>query len=387
MKYVHIFMFIILSFSHRGLSKEEPTYLTTETPITLLSANDGETRAKDDFKPEDSVTVVHLGPDHPPKIKTLYGTVPNSIIGSPHMAIASHGRYGFVVNHPLSVLFWSQNRNNPDALYSHSSKGQLSVIDLTSSDLSVVNKFELSGFPAMAVTHPDDERIIIGSKEAFVLFRVKNNTITEMSSISSSVDVSSFDICSKGENIVAAGEDGLHLFEIAGDDIRYLHAIGVLNSDLIIQRPFSPRIGPSDKYAIVLNGGGISNKGSLDDALIIDLTLGRPKVVNAISKLADGLESLAFHPDGHMAVISCLDHYLAVIDLLSDRPRILYYIYAASIPEGIEFTPNGEKLFVGLTFLDHIAVFDVEGYRLNKSPFVIKTGYGPSSMAIGSRFQ
>jgi len=386
MKIMLFFRFIILSISLLAFSQEEPVYLTTEIPITLLSANDGETRATDEFKPKDSITVIHLGPNHPPKIKTIYGTVPNSIIGSPHMAIASNGRYGFVINNPWGVFFWLQNRNNPDVLNSHPSDGQLSVIDLASSDLSVVKKFTLSGYPTMAVTHPDDERIIIGCKESFVLFKVENKRINKVNSIPTSVDVSSFDICSKGEKIIAAGENGIHLFGMDGDDIKYHHAIEAVNSDLIIDKPFSPRIGPSDEYAIVLNGGGVSKKETLDDALIVDLTLDKPKVVRAISELADGLESLAFHPDGHMAVISCLDYYLAVIDL-SDRPRLLYHIYVGSIPEGIEFTPNGKKLFVGLTFLDHIAVFDVEGYRLNRSPFVVKTGYGPSSMAIGTRIQ
>ena len=37
----------------------------------------------------------------------------------------------------------------------------LSVIDLTSFDLSVFNKFELPGCPTMAVTLPDDERVIL----------------------------------------------------------------------------------------------------------------------------------------------------------------------------------------------------------------------------------
>ena len=31
----------------------------------------------------DSITVVHLGPDHPPMGKTVYGTVPDSDLQSP----------------------------------------------------------------------------------------------------------------------------------------------------------------------------------------------------------------------------------------------------------------------------------------------------------------
>lgn len=56
------------------------------------------------------------------------------------------------------------------------------------------------------------------------------------------------------------------------------------------------------------------------------------------------------------------------------------------MPEGIEFTPDGSQLFVQLTSADRIAVFDVNGLQLTRSPFVIRTGHGPASMALGRRF-
>jgi hypothetical protein len=294
MKIKPIIAFMILLTSHQGIGPKEPVYLTTETPITILSANDGEIRATDENKPGDSITVIHLRPDNPPVVKTKYGTVPNSIVGSPHMAIAANGRYGFVVHHPWSASFWWPNRNNPDVLKSHSSEGQLSVIDLNSSDLPVINTIMLSGCPTMAVTLPDDERIIVGGMESFFMFRVVNNSVTKVSSISTTVDVSSFDVCSKGKTIIASGEDGIHLYEIVRNNIKYCHSIESANDDISIEKPFSLRIAPSDECAIVLNGGGINQKGTLDDALIIDLTLDKPKVVNSISELADGAPTHGF---------------------------------------------------------------------------------------------
>ena len=56
------------------------------------------------------------------------------------------------------------------------------------------------------------------------------------------------------------------------------------------------------------------------------------------------------------------------------------------LPEGIEFTPDGTQLFAQLTYAHRIAVFDVDGFMLKRSPFVIRVGHGPSSMAIGPRF-
>ena len=86
-------------------------YITTQTPITLLSANDGDldfhwrkTRAglRDrEVKTQDSFTVIHLGPDHPPITRTVYGTVPSTILGTPTMAMSADGRYGIIANHGL----------------------------------------------------------------------------------------------------------------------------------------------------------------------------------------------------------------------------------------------------------------------------------------------
>lgn len=55
------------------------------------------------------------------------------------------------------------------------------------------------------------------------------------------------------------------------------------------------------------------------------------------------------------------------------------------VREGLEFTPDGSRLFVQLTSANHIAVFDVDGLHLKRSPFVIRVGHGPASMALGRR--
>jgi hypothetical protein len=75
-----------------------------------------------------------------------------------------------------------------------------------------------------------------------------------------------------------------------------------------------------------------------------------------------------------------------VIDLTTKPARLLYHLPIEAYPEGIEFTPDGSKLFVGLTDAHHIAVFDVEGFMLKRSPFVIRVGHGPAVMALGPRY-
>ena len=88
-------------------------YLTTQTPLTLVSSNDGEfnqifqlteDQTTDwELKTKDSFTVIHLCPDHPPIIKTVYDTVPCSIAGTPTMAMSSDGRYALIVNHSFRL--------------------------------------------------------------------------------------------------------------------------------------------------------------------------------------------------------------------------------------------------------------------------------------------
>ena len=112
-----------------------------------------------------------------------------------------------------------------------------------------------------------------------------------------------------------------------------------------------------------------------------------------MKNVADGLESCAFHPNGRMAVVTCLGRdvagavgpaysKLAVIDLKAKPMRLLSQIQIEAFPEGIEITPDGRKLFVGCTFANHIAVFEVDGFRWNRSPFVLQTGHGHASMAL-----
>ena len=83
------------------MEAEDRPYLTTQTPLTLLSANDGEItqlfQLTDDqttdwnLKTKGSFTVIHLAPDHPPIIRTVYDTVPATIKGTPTMALSRNG--------------------------------------------------------------------------------------------------------------------------------------------------------------------------------------------------------------------------------------------------------------------------------------------------------
>ncbi len=393
-------------------------FLTTRQALTLLSANDGaslsrwggaDVPSEADAMP-DSITVIHLGPDHPPVTTTVYGTVPNTIYGSPHMAIAGAGRYGFVTNHSWRFEPETGQAGSAAALPSYRAD-ILSVIDLSTDNLAVVDRIELPPNPWMAVTHPDGERVFVAGGSRFHIFRVVDEGIQRVAEIETPVTISSFDISPDGRLLLGTGTSesgaddaspsdlpgGIFLFRIRGNDLEYLHEVEP-DEGIVIDGPFSPRFDPRGRLAIVLNGLGLSAKGRLDDVLLVDMTLERPRVTAAIPDVADGLESVAFHPDGDMAVVSCLGYangipedstlvsHLAVIDLSTDRASLLYYLPIEPIPEGIEFTPDGTQLFVGTTFANHIAVYEVDGRMLTRNPFVLRTGHGPSSLALAARF-
>lgn len=187
---------------------------------------------------------------------------------------------------------------------------------------------------------------------------------------------------------------GVHVYSYRDGVIEHRHEVkaGLLKFD----NPFSLRFSPDGKRVLVPNGGGAGSKGRLDDVLSIDMTLDPPEVTEVIPQVADGIESLAFHPNRRFAIIACLEElpplahntysHLAVIGLTSKPARLLYQVNVEGVPEGIESTPDGSQLFVQLTSANHIAVFDVDGLMLNRSPFVIRVGHGPASMALGRRF-
>jgi len=56
--------------------------------------------------------------------------------------------------------------------------------------------------------------------------------------------------------------------------------------------------------------------------------------------------------------------------------------------QGIEFTPEGDKLFVGPPIAGRIEVFDVVGdYGLRKTLRFLNVGFGHNSLSIGPRYR
>ena len=395
-------------------------YITTSSPLTLFSTQDGETEGiwsfstvnPYDFKlrAEDSFTVIHLGKDHPPIVKTVYGTIATSIIGTPSMAVSSDGHYGLVTNHnwrgfdffdklvyPLDEnISLKEKRLNKDTIYQLSN--MIFVVDLDNSSHPVVHKIHVDDVPVHVLAHPDGKRFFVLGHEYFFTYTLKEGKLVELAKSKIPYGQGCFWIHPNGKNILASRskdwnskQTKAEWFDIVGDKVIYKHELEIdssVNSDYQVMGGIL-RISPDGKKALI-SQRTYDNGIDFADILIADLTLKKPKITGVIKQVGDGIESFAFHPNGKMAVATCLEkrkNSLAVLDISSENLRVLYYLDAAGGSQGIEFSPEGDKLFLGSPAHGRIEVYDVRGdFELTKNQKFIKIGYGHNSLSLGPRY-
>ena len=406
-----------------SVEAEERPYLTTQSPITLFSTNDGEfnqvhlvndeSATEWELKTKDSFTVIQLGPDHPPIIKTVYDTVPCYIAGTPTMAMSQDGRYALVANHSwrtpsrqkLKLRPGPQTNADltPAMLRGPTMTAQLvnmlSLIDLSKPDFPVVDRVLFHDRPMHVLAHPDGERFVTGGDENFYLHRIENGKLVEVGRSSQPHGFACFWIHPQGHRLIATQGEPLsdrpatvQWYSIDGNQIEHLSQVEVapgVPSELL-ETSFILRISPDGKHALICQRS-MNNGTDHSDILIADLTQEKPVINAVIPQVSDGSESFAFHPNGKMAVATALHkshNCIAVLDMASTPPRLLYTLDAKPKSQGIEFTPEGDRLFVGSPMAGRIEVFDVVGdYELRKNPKFLNVGFGHNSLTIGPRYQ
>lgn len=406
-----------------SVEAEERPYLTTQSPITLFSTNDGEfnqvhlvndeSATEWELKTKDSFTVIQLGPDHPPIIKTVYDTVPCYIAGTPTMAMSQDGRYALVANHSwrtpsrqkLKLRPGPQTNADltPAMLRGPTMTAQLvnmlSLIDLSKPDFPVVDRVLFHDRPMHVLAHPDGERFVTGGDENFYLHRIENGKLVEVGRSSQPHGFACFWIHPQGHRLIATQGEPLsdrpatvQWYSIDGNQIEHLSQVEVapgVPSELL-ETSFILRISPDGKHALICQRS-MNNGTDHSDILIADLTQEKPVINAVIPQVSDGSESFAFHPNGKMAVATALHkshNCIAVLDMASTPLRLLYTLDAKPKSQGIEFTPEGDRLFVGSPTAGRIEVFDVLGdYELRKNPKFLNVGFGHNSLTIGPRYQ
>lgn len=90
MKYTLWLIPLLLSANAVTVGQDQAPWIKSKQRLTILSANDGQVhlRSDPDAKAitEDSITVIHLGPDHPPLVKSL-PVVQTVKLPNPRMAV------------------------------------------------------------------------------------------------------------------------------------------------------------------------------------------------------------------------------------------------------------------------------------------------------------
>ena len=220
--------------------------------MTLLSGNDGETRflrtatGFEQACADDSFTVIHLGPNHPPITKTIVDAAPITIYGSPHLAISRDGRYGVMANHGWrDVLFV---KGVESAVPQKHLAEVLSVIDLSMEDPKVTDQVQLHGECWMIDLHPDGNKVIVGVDSTLRIYGMRGNKLELIATADSPGPVFSFDVSPRGDRLIVVTVEGesetaeaqLHLFKIERDTISHLHRIEAGEGLGPVKRLFSP---------------------------------------------------------------------------------------------------------------------------------------------------
>jgi hypothetical protein len=404
---------------------DDKPYLTTKSEITLLSTNDGETdpawRTTVDgltdyeVKTKDSFTVIRLGPDHPPVCKTIYGTVPCSILGTPSMAMSSDGHYGLITNHggrldglwplkyPPGEPLTNADLNKVDLMRQDLApprSNMLSLVDLASPEFPVVDRVLFDDYPMLVQAHPDRCHFVVGATKYFYVYRIDEGKLVEVSRSLHDKGYPEFGITPTGDRLITTQGDWtipgqfpvVRWYSVSPGDISYLGDVRVSAG---VDTQLTPdsyilRVSPDGSRALITQDS-MGMKGSLCDVLVADLTKSPPVIDRVIKQVGDGVESFAFHPNGKMAVATCLSKFnnsIVILDIESDPPRILYNLDAGGCGQGIEFTPEGDKLFVGSAIANRIEVFDVlSDFELRKNPKFLKTGHGHCSLTLGPTYK
>lgn len=384
---LNYFLVLCCSFTLAFLAQAQVPYVTSNVNTTLVSFNDGEAGSLvtgDGSVVADSLTVINLSPTSAPITKTVYGLTSSTLLGAPHAAIT--GNFAVITNHTLRL---DENLGFVNVDSSAVGKNQLVIMDLRT--LKVTDNLQLDASPWLAKSVHNSDRVIVGLSTGWLVIKIDaDGRIIKQVYSPFDVSVVSFDIDSNGGSILAgiqdrSGDWWLTKYLLRDDDTVVLEGRTKTNK-FLIDAPFAPRIAPNGRSALVLNGGGFSD-GVLDDVLLVDLA--ENIVVDSIRQVSDGLESVAIHPSGEFAVISGLNampwsvsSHLALISLSSDSPELLYSLPIEALPEGVEFSKDGEQLFVGSTLANHISVYKVEGMMLKRLPQVLPVGEGHVALGI-----
>jgi DNA-binding beta-propeller fold protein YncE len=159
--------------------------------------------------------------------------------------------------------------------------------------------------------------------------------------------------------------------------------------------PYNVVVTPDSQIALTSdNGGAGSSDGSVDTSSVIDLEASPPRIIDRVV-VGDGPEGLAMSPKGNLAVAVILRgsnnksaffyHKNGSVSVLKiDGKKVIKTgdIEVGSLPEAVQFTPDGNYILVG-NFLDQdFSILKVNGTEVTDTGKRFKVPGHPASARI-----
>jgi DNA-binding beta-propeller fold protein YncE len=349
-----------------------------ENKIDLVS---GAARVVPDASP-DSLTVIDLSVT-PPRVQHVEG-IPNSVIGPPtNIALTPDERLALVAS---SVKL---DPNDPAGFVPDD---VVRVVDLEADPPAVVGTVKVGRQPSgISVRGAGDLALVANRADGTVsVLAIQGTTVTARATLQ--VGDEGDEICDvaftpDGRRAIATNQTRslIHVLNVEGGEVEVtaetLTGYGGL---------YHGEITPDGTLALAAGGGSGWGAGAIT---VVDLEADPVEIIQ-VQTIGTGPESFTISPDGRLvAAVLMNGSNLAPDDprltdagrlvLLSLRDRTLRRVQElpiGRIPEGVTFTPDGREVLVQYHPDRTIAVFSVEGERLEDSGRRIDVPGQPSAI-------
>ena len=346
----------------------------------------------DDGKPilaadgKDQVLIVDLADPESPKI-TASLPLKNSVVGPPvNLDIDPSGTVALVSDSIDDVKDGEVLKQVPD--------NKIYVIDLTATPPKLASTITGGKQPSGLSFSPDGKMALVANRgDNSVSVLSVNGTdvkITDTITFPDSVAHAVFTPDGKRALAVRFPAHKVSVLDIAGDKVTY-NKIDLPTG----QWPYNVVVTPDSRLALTSdNGGAGSSDGSVDTSSVIDLEASPPRIIDRVV-VGDGPEGLAMSPKGNLAVAAILRgsnnksaffyHKNGSVSVLKiDGKKVIKTgdIEVGSLPEAVQFTPDGNYILVG-NFLDQdFSILKVNGTEVTDTGKRFKVPGHPASARI-----
>ena len=340
----------------------------------------------------DTLSVIDMS--KPAELK-IVATIPldNSIIGPPtNLAIMPKGDLALVAN---SV----NGTKKDDGSLAIVSDDRVFVIDLKANPPAIVETLHIGKRPSgMAIDTAGTLALVTNRDEGTIsVLAIDGRTVRLTDTVT-----------------VGAPGDSVSAVAITPDSKRALftkpavNKIGVLaidagkvtydKQDLPVGIfPYNVVIAPDGKLALTVdNGNGGGSDGHVDTASVIDLEANPIRVIDHIT-VGDSPEGLAISPNGKLAVTveargsnqpktSWFYHPGGAVSVLRiDGKKVtpVGEVTVGALPEGVVFSPDGSRIYVGNFIDSDISVLEVAGDKVTDTGQRFKLPGHPASARGG----